>query len=377
MKRKQLALSAMLACCSAAWAQSKVTLYGVIDTNIEYVNNVSPTLPGTPGFPGPASNKFAMSSGGLSGTRWGLRGEEDLGAGAKGVFVLESGFGSDDGKMQQGGRIFGRQAFVGLQSNLGTLTFGRQYTSLFEALANFSPTAYSTQYEPVIFMTGLNFRSDNMVKYTGAFGSFTANAHWTFGNGVFGGGEVPGQFNRDNGYGVGLSYLSGPFGAAVGFDATHPSMTVFGDSGVGKAQKAFVAGSYAIGPAKIVAGYRWEKSNYSVNNATFIRDDLYWLGLNYQATPALSLTAAYYYDDLKRLQLSSSGTSANPANPWQITLIADYNLSKRTDVYLTTAYSKNAGLNFDTSAIGFANGYYLGAGKNSMFGAALGLRHKF
>ncbi|PMY01052.1 porin, partial [Pseudomonas sp. GW460-13] len=88
---------------------------------------------------------FRMSSGGLSGSRWGLRGVEDLGSGLKALFVLESGFGLDDGKSQQGGRLFGRQAYVGLESDqVGRVTFGRQYTSLFDMMANFSPTGYAT-----------------------------------------------------------------------------------------------------------------------------------------------------------------------------------------------------------------------------------------
>lgn len=378
MKQKQLAVGLMLGCASPVWAQSSVILYGVIDTNIEYVSNVSPVAPGNPGSPVKAANKFAMTSGGLAGTRWGLRGEEDLGAGNKALFVLESGYGSDDGSTQQGGRLFGRQAFAGLQSRLGALTFGRQYTSLFDALANFSPTAFAGQYEPVIAMTGLNFRSDNTVKYTGAVGNLAFNAHWSFGNGVFGGGEVPGQFQRDNGYGAGVYYLSASFGVGLGYDQTHPSMGAFGDPGVGKTQKAAVAGSYTLGPAlKMMAGYRWGKNSYNANNATFLREDLYWVGVNYQATPALALTAAWYYDDVKQIQLSSAGPSANPANPWQFSFIADYSFSKRTDAYLTAAYARNAGLNFDTSTIGFANGYFPGAGKNSMVGVALGLRHRF
>jgi predicted porin len=57
--------------------------------------------------------------------------------------------------------------------------------------------------------------------------------------------------------------------------------------------------------------------------------------------------------------------------------VADYNFSKRTDIYLSTSFSKNAGLNFDTSAISFANGYFLGTSNNTMLGVALGVRHKF
>lgn len=376
MKRKHIAPAALLACAGAACAQSNVTLYGVLDTNIEYVNKMSPTAPGTPGFPGPSASKFAMNTGGLSGSRWGLRGEEDLGGGNKALFVLESGFGVDDGKLQQGGRLFGRQAFVGLQTAFGKFTFGRQYTSLFEALANFSPTSYSTQYEPIIFMTGLNFRSDNVAKYTGTFGPVTALAHWSFGNGVFGAGEVPGQFRRDSGYGGAVSYTGGAFAATLAYDQANPSMTPFGDPGVGTAKKAAAAVSYSIGPAKLIGGYRWQKGTFS-NNATFIRDDMWWLGLNYQATQALALTVAYYYDKFKTQQLSETALPSAAANPWQISFIADYSLSKRTDVYLTTAYAKHAGLNFDTSSIGFANGYFPGAGQTSMIGAAVGIRHKF
>lgn len=379
MKQKSLIIGALLGCAVPAWAQSGVILYGVIDTNIEYVSNVSSVPPGSPGFPGKAGNKFAISSGGLAGTRWGLRGEEDIGGGNKALFVLESGYGSDDGSTQQGGRLFGRQAFVGLESKaLGSVTLGRQYTSMFDALANFSPTAFATQYEPVIAMTGLNFRSDNTAKYTGVLGPITLSAHWSFGNGVFGNGEVPGQFSRDSGYGTGIYYLSDRFGLGVGYDVYHPSMTAFGDPGVGRTQKAAVAASYSFGQTvKLMGGYRWGKNNYNINSATFLRDDLYWIGVNYQATPAVTLTAAWYYDDVKRIQLSSSGAATNPANPWQVSFIADYNFSKRTDVYLTTAFAKNSGLNFDTSTIGFANGYFPGASKNNMVGVALGIRHKF
>ena len=67
----------------------------------------------------------------------------------------------------------------------------------------------------------------------------------------------------------------------------------------------------------------------------------------------------------------------NPANPWQVSFIADYNLSKRTDVYVTAAYVKNAGLAFDSTAVGFASGYPLNGGANNQVGVALGIRHKF
>lgn len=193
MKRVLFSLAACCAGTATVQAQSSVTLYGVVDANIEYVTNMSRTTPLQPGFPSQAGSRLALTSGWLSGSRWGLRGVEDLGQGLSAVYVLESGFGVDDGKLMQAGRLFGRQAYVGLQSNrIGRFTFGRQYTAIFDAFANFSPTRYGSQYEPIVAQLGLDFRSDNTAKYTGNFGPITATAHWSFGNGVAGAGEVPG-----------------------------------------------------------------------------------------------------------------------------------------------------------------------------------------
>uniref|UniRef100_UPI00398C5F68 porin n=1 Tax=Salmonella enterica TaxID=28901 RepID=UPI00398C5F68 len=145
-----------------AWAQSNVTLYGLADANIEYATNLPNAAVG-----GSSGRRVAMQSGGQSGSRWGLRGVEDLGSGLSALFVLESGFGVNDGKLQQGGRLFGRQAFVGLKiTDAGQFTFGRQYTTLFLLLANFQPMSFANQYDPVVVVGGLNFRSDNTAMYT-------------------------------------------------------------------------------------------------------------------------------------------------------------------------------------------------------------------
>ena len=103
MKRTALSmisLAALATATSAAHAQTSVTLYGTIDTGITYVHNAS------------GNNSLwslgNTSAGNLSGTRWGLKGSEDLGAGLKAIFQLESGFDSSTGKLGQGSRLFGR-----------------------------------------------------------------------------------------------------------------------------------------------------------------------------------------------------------------------------------------------------------------------------
>lgn len=387
MKLRSMAAAALLACSGGAFAQSNVTLYGVADINVEYANHVGAVPTAANQFNrGPANDVYRMNSGGVSGSRWGLRGSEDLGGGLQALFVLESGFNVDSGTSQQSGRLFGRQAYVGVQKpGIGMVSLGRQYTSMFEALANFSPTAYATQYEPVVLQSGPNFREDNTVKYTGKFGPVTALAHWSFGTGlalpatvgiatpIGGNGEVPGQFRRDTAYGAAVAYQGGPFGVTAGYDQWNPTI---GTSN-GTAKKAVVGASYSIGPAKIMGGYRWGQ-NKNAADVVIQRDDFYWIGANYQVTPAIGLTLEYNYDNVRSLF-----GNTNVANPWQIAFVANYAFSKRTDVYLTTAYAKNAGLMMESLATVYANSlslgnsYALGNGQSNMFGAAVGIRHKF
>ncbi len=86
-----------------------------------------------------------MTSGSVNGSRWGLRGSEDLGGGLKAIFTLENGFGINDGTLKQGGRLFGRQAFVGLSSDqFGAVTLGRQYDSMVDYVGPLALTG--TQY---------------------------------------------------------------------------------------------------------------------------------------------------------------------------------------------------------------------------------------
>src|ERR1700679_3692395 len=94
--------------CHVALAQSSVTLYGLLDDGIVYVNHSSPTA----GVP--ARKVFQMAS--SSESRWGFTGREDLGGGTQALFQLENGFNINSGALSEGGRLFGRQAIVGLQN---------------------------------------------------------------------------------------------------------------------------------------------------------------------------------------------------------------------------------------------------------------------
>lgn len=370
-----------------ASAQGSVTLYGVVDATLEYVNHngVVPTAANQFNR-GPDHDVARLSSGGLSGSRWGIRGTEALGSGLTSVFVLESGFAIDSGTSQQGGRLFGRQAYVGLQRDgFGQISFGRQYTSVFDVTANFVPAVYATLYEPAVLQQGPNYREDNTIKYSGTFGALSAVAHWSFGTGVAlpqtvgvsapigGNGEVPGQFRRDTAYGAALSYGTGPFSVMIGYDQWNPTI----GTGSGTAKKALVGGSYSIGSAKIMGGYRWAKTK-NAQDTLVQRDDFYWLGVVYQVTSPLSVAIEYNYDNVKSLL----GNTDVP-NPWQIAIIVSYSFSKRTDVYITSAYAKNAGLMLESqgtvyaNSLALANSYVLGNGQSNMLGVGVGIRHRF
>jgi predicted porin len=111
-------------CASAAMAQSSVTVYGIVDSGLVYTTNINAA--------GDSITKMPSLSSSLP-SRLGFRGVEDLGGGLSAVFVLENGFGVDAGTIGQGGRLFGRQANVGLKGAFGTVVVGRQVNMTFLA----------------------------------------------------------------------------------------------------------------------------------------------------------------------------------------------------------------------------------------------------
>jgi predicted porin len=122
-----LALAFTTACTTAA-ADSSFALYGAVDAALAYTSNQQGH-----------ANRY-MRSGNKDGSRFGVRGAEDLGNGTELLFTLEAGFNLDDGSSAQAGSLFNRQAFVGLSNKrLGTLTAGRQYAPYFTFLSPLGP----------------------------------------------------------------------------------------------------------------------------------------------------------------------------------------------------------------------------------------------
>lgn len=128
---------AVFAASGAAVAQSTVTLYGVVDVNLQSAKLATVDSTGM-GVAGVTQTK--IESGGQNGSRWGLKGSEDLGGGLKAVFDLQSGIKVDTGASGQGGLLFGRHAFAGLSNSIGTLTLGRHDTPMVDMFGDILPS---------------------------------------------------------------------------------------------------------------------------------------------------------------------------------------------------------------------------------------------
>ncbi|MFJ1258275.1 porin [Cupriavidus sp. CuC1] len=354
-------------------AESSVNLYGVISTGIAYVSNEG----------GHAAAK--MVSGTMQNNRWGLRGVEDLGGGSRAVFVLENGFSIDDGKFQQGGRIFGRQAYVGLGNDrLGTVTFGRQYDAVYDTLdimsAPVAANGMATHIGDNDNAFG-SFRHNNAIKYVsptwgglrveGSYASSDSNAaanNRTFSlGGIYDGGALrlaAAYLQLDH---PGLVASNNPNGAVTDDYAGAPfvlfhSSPLNASAGVSRQRVAGLAGGYSWKAVTVNAMVT--QSRYDYQDSTGLRLTNYDLNATYNLTPALVLGAGYVFTDGKY-----SGFDASPK--WHMgQLSVDYFLSKRTDVYLYGVYQKAISAKADIYLFSPSSGGSQGI-------VVAGIRHKF
>ncbi len=182
MKKTLLALAVLGTVAGSAMA-ADVTLNGRIDTGLRYTNvdsdfqNIDD------------ASSFEMTSGNYTGSRFGLKGEEDLGNGLKVAFVLENGFDSDDGTFDSNGDLFGRQASLHLKGGFGELAFGRMgilnSTAGTFGIGNFNPMTTGwgdVGSQTLLWGAGFSSRLDNMITYaTPEFAGVKVYAQYSFG----------------------------------------------------------------------------------------------------------------------------------------------------------------------------------------------------
>ncbi|MBJ9681380.1 MULTISPECIES: porin [Burkholderia] len=399
--RRALAAGAALLAASPAFAQSSITLYGVVDNGIAYQSSQT-TLGSTAG--GHASVK--MVTGVWAGSRFGVKGSEDLGAGTKAVFVLESGLNSANGAQQYTDAMFGRQAWVGFTNPAyGSLTFGRQYASYYQLLSPYSPTNWLTGFFGAHpgDIDGLDtiYHANNTIEYTSPklYG-------FTFG-GSYSLGGVAGSMNAGSTWTTAIQYANGPLGMAVGFSRINnstPGGGAFGansttsnngaQAGVSaltngyqtaQAQQRFAVGaSYAFNNAWDVSATYSNVQYIPGAGSKFAQTAIFNTGgivLHWKPGTAWDLSAGYSFT---RATKANGITSA--AQYQQFNLSQYYALSKCTGLYALEAYQRANGTTLGTNGSGqiIAATATLGDGFNaapsstrSQFAAGVGIVHRF
>ena len=242
-----------------AFAQSNVTLYGIVDDALTYSSNQN------------GSSNTYLRNGNLAGSRWGLRGTEDLGGGTKALFQLENGFDVNNGTMSSSGVMFNRQAFVGLKNDrVGTVTIGRQYSPYYLMVGTIGPTSYVTgatgAHPGDIDGLDTTIRINNSVTYTSPLlWGVTASVQYGFGG-------QAGAMSKGNTFSGALRYDGGPLSLAAGYLRLNnigggttwnsASTGVPGTSAVNQGyvtadslQHIAVAGIYTIGSVTLGATY--------------------------------------------------------------------------------------------------------------------------
>jgi predicted porin len=398
---KRIALStlslALLGVTGVAHAQSSVTLYGLIDESVQYVHN-------TQNSAGKNSNLVGMVAGNLQGDRFGLKGTEDLGGGLKAIFQLENGFDVNSGKLGQGGRLFGRQAYVGLTGDQwGTVTLGRQYDPVVDLVQpltgdNYFGSTFATPGD--VDNNDNSSRTNSAVKYTSpVWSGFQFEGMYAFGG-------VAGSTGAGQTWSGAATYATGPFSVAAGYFRADNGNTLasrFTTSGTPPVAtpgwngstsdgtfdgqvNSFYASARSIGIAQVAAQYvtgpftvnlRYSNAQYKPDGLSgFGSTEKYNVGgvyLGYQVTPAMLVGVGYIY---------TKGTGDTSATYNQVSLGGDYNLSKRTDLYLVGAWQHASGEQRTSSTTVGAAGASIGSygfnsASNEQAMVSLGIRHKF
>ena len=316
MKKSLIAVAA-LAAVGAASAQSSVTLYGVVDTGFGVKQTKTTTY--TPvGDRVTKDRTTGLMSGNLSGSRWGLKGQEDLGNGLSAVFNVETGFNSVNGDFTDG---FNRRSVVGLKGSFGQVLLGRDYTPM-DTIGGGDYFQASDLVTGDDEFGGLYTARADGIHYSGEFGGVGVKAFAGYNDTKKTVSGVATDRQRDEGYGVGVTYAGGPFmvGAAVQQFRNKADVTT-----TSKNTEYGIGASYDFTAAKLYTHYI--ANDFQTPNEKPLQQ--FGLGVTVPFG-AFTLGGQYAYNYYK------AGTNSK-AKGHDFVLQGTYALSKRTDVYARAA----------------------------------------
>jgi predicted porin len=381
MKKSLLAVAVAAALPAFAQAQSSVTLYGLVDAAIEYSNDSANGAPGESGL--------RLINGGQTGSRFGIRGVEDLGGGLKAVFAIEHRLNVDTGETGggnittlpgvaasgQNNKFWNGQAFVGLQAGWGQITAGRQYTPIFWAIQPNDFTGYLFYNNWAAFSsTSSNvgavqgpIRLDNSIAYRSpTFGGLTVYATYAFGenlsNSAVNGSSVAGTgdvWGLAAGWRLGGLYIGGGYHS---FD----NKVFTGTGTVSSVAQAFESVTV------LTAGYRFSNFGLSIGYSELAFTGSVAFGRSPSAesifgSAFLNLGPGTIYLNVANVE-ASGFTGARNDSGLQIGLSYLMPISKRTSWYVALGMNDLSGLQSAAPTT-----YLL----DDQMRVAVGIRHNF
>lgn len=353
--KKTLAALAVLGAFAGSAAAADVQLYGVVDEGLIYTNKkVTDTQ---------SVDKLELKSGRNLGSRWGLKGSEDLGNGYKVGFKLESGFEADSGTLQEN-RIFRREAGLTLYGPFGSLGLGR-FGGIASSAGTYDLLGYVESFDGGdnnVWGFASSSRYDNVVAYqTPRFAGLQLTAQYSFKTDSAAKSDADG-FSGDEGTSDAKRYasigVSGDYGAAqfaAGYELTKYGVnTAAGSTSIGNREVAdkdgslfFVGGNYNFEVVRVYAEAQYFEGLAGINNdykfanqGKVASDGLKGFGLHLGAKAPIAagtLTAGLYYVDAKE---DLTTDADQDFNYYGVSARYVYPLSKRTSVYGGAGYGQ-------------------------------------
>ena len=403
--KKTLAAVAVLGAFAGSALAADVQLYGIVDTGLQYVHGDTDSTAPNSDF-----DSFSMESGMASGSRWGIKGTEDLGNGLTVGFILENGIKSDTGVDDD--VMFNRESSLFVQGGFGKVAFGRigSFNGGVSSWAKYGVMSvfgtswgdYSAQAGTWAMGAGM---WDNMIAYeTPSFAGFKVFAQYGMGNQASGkytnlaGVEVEKKWGEENEsssdryYAIGASYDNGPLSLYFAVDSiNYSSQSIIANNTDGDLQfgdqddslTVTFGGNYDFEVVKLYAGAQYfdeikrskmkgviqDVSKFNSDNGFADRMKGWSLGVSAGIPVAggTVMVGAAYLDAEAADSVSSEETRNDELTRWIVSAGYDYPFSKRTDVYGVVTYNQDNLKYTDNSAD--QDPY--------MFGVMVGLRHRF
>jgi len=374
MKLKGIAVAALAAIGTSAYAQSSVTLYGAIDSGLLYQSTSAASFSPTAKNLGKV---YRYKDGGIYSSFWGMKGTEDIGGGYYVNFKLQGVFDSGTGKFGLSdtpgvAAQFNQVASVGLSGPFGSVNLGRQIVPMAYAMAETDVRAGQYFGSILTAWLGMNtaagwpgtstngpigalYDSNAIVYQSPSFGGVSGALEYAPGGvaGSFQGGTRESAVLKYSNYGLKLSavYYNG--------HDTNPGPTTV-PTGLDNNRLWYLGALYTIKSFSVSASYTNGKNPAHSN---LVDLDLYSVGLGYRFTPAFQITSGLYY-------MKDKNNSANKST--EIAAGAEYSLSKATLVYAQVGYVKNKG--DATTTITYGSPVAPGMGTTAV---NIGVRHSF